>query len=233
LYDSNSIILATFLGSPLAGGWLMALNYRRLGQRGTFRTCIIFSVLGTIALFAVAALLPNKIPGAPIAIASIFAMGAIAKLQSSELDEHTRVRGGQIASRWKAAGVGLTSMIFILAVVFGWALLSSPLTSSKLTFNGVEEIYYRDDATKADAQKLGEWLQKSGFFSGNKPKTVLLSKTANVTVVSFVVSESAANTPATIDAFRKFGQQMEAAGFDQPVIVRLVDDQLKLLREIK
>jgi len=112
-------------------------------------------------------------------------------------------------------------------------LATEPSQGSKVTFNGVEEVYYRDGATQADAQKLGEWLQKVGFFSGNRPKSVLISKIENVTVVSFIVSESSANTPATIDAFRKLGQQMEADGFDKPVIVRFCNDELKLLREIK
>jgi hypothetical protein len=33
LFDSTSIGIATFLGSPVAGAWLMALNYHRLGKR--------------------------------------------------------------------------------------------------------------------------------------------------------------------------------------------------------
>jgi len=117
LYDSKSIILATFLGSPLAGGWLMALNYRRLGDLRTFRNCIILSFVGTIALIAIGALLPDKTPSTPIAIGSIIAMGAIAKLQSEKIDRHQR-RGGQLASRWKAAGTGLLSLILILGTAF-------------------------------------------------------------------------------------------------------------------
>ena len=32
LFDSTSVAIATFLGSPLAGTGLMALNYRRMGE---------------------------------------------------------------------------------------------------------------------------------------------------------------------------------------------------------
>lgn len=231
LYDRSSIVIATVLGSPLAGGWLMALNYRRLGDRSTFRTCLILSFLGTAGLMALGFLLPERIPSAPFAIAGIFAMAGIAKLQAPQLDQH-RVRGGQLASRWKAAGVGLLFLVLISLIAVGVVLLSGPPLFSKVTFPGGEEVFYEEQATKADAQKLGEFLQKAGFFDGLRPKTVVLSKTASGSSVSFVVSENAGRDPAIFDGFNQLRLQLQASGFDQVVIFRLCDQDLKLLRQI-
>ncbi len=231
LYDRKSVVLATFLGSPLAGGWLMALNYRRLGDRRTFWTCLILSLVGTAALIAVGAILPDKTPSLPFAIAGIIAMAAIAKLQAPQIDEHTRLRGGQLASRWKAAGIGALFFVLIAVIILGVVILADP-PLSKVAFGGGEEVYYKDQATKADAQRLGEFLQKAGFFSGKSPKTVMLSKDASGTTVSFVVSDSAARDPAVVEAFNKLRLQLQASSLDDQITFRFCDPNLKLLRQI-
>lgn len=54
-FDPSSLIWAAFLGGPLGGGPLYALNYRRLGRPIASRNALVLSVLvGVGAAFAAA-----------------------------------------------------------------------------------------------------------------------------------------------------------------------------------
>src|SRR5881394_1282219 len=154
LYDSKRVTLATFLGTPLAGGWLMALNYRRLGQRRQFWTCIILTIVGTGTFFALCALIPDSFPSTPVAAASIFAMSGIARIQAAMIEQH-KARGGRLGSLWEAAGVGLVPLVLIGGVICVF-VFQEMNRYSKFTFRVGEEVLYEEQATAADAQKLAE-----------------------------------------------------------------------------
>src|SRR5437763_278868 len=94
LYDRQSVALATFLGTPIAGGVLLASNYRRLGRSQPALLSLLLAVLGTALLVAIGMMLPSKTPGFPIAIGVVVAMSALAKsLQGSAIEAHTRAGG--------------------------------------------------------------------------------------------------------------------------------------------
>ena len=46
LYSPKQIAVATFLGSPLAGGWFMATNYRELGQEALATQAVWWGIAG-------------------------------------------------------------------------------------------------------------------------------------------------------------------------------------------
>src|SRR5436305_8047683 len=59
LFDPTSVGIAAFLGSPLAGAGLMAINYRRLGRQ---TNAIVAFVMG-VAFTALAIAIANRSPG--------------------------------------------------------------------------------------------------------------------------------------------------------------------------
>src|ERR671912_2219731 len=57
LYSPMAIMIATLLGSPVAGTAVMAINYRRLGQKRHSVLAIVAGIAGTAGLIAVGSLL--------------------------------------------------------------------------------------------------------------------------------------------------------------------------------
>ena len=55
VYSVNQIATATLLGTVLAGGWMMAANYRAMGQDDHSRRAIGWSIAGSIVLLGVMA----------------------------------------------------------------------------------------------------------------------------------------------------------------------------------
>jgi hypothetical protein len=117
LYTPNQIALATFLGSPLAGTVLFAMNERRLGRDSAVLPVVLLGALGTALLFGVSAVLPESMPTMPLGIASVFGIRAIAQARQHAVIAEHLAAGRRKGSGWIALGVGLAGMVVCLAVI--------------------------------------------------------------------------------------------------------------------
>lgn len=114
LYNANSVVLATFLGTPFGGSVLLALNEHRVGRSAAALKTLLLGFVATGALFALAMMLPQSIPRFPVSIGPLIAMGAIARArQEAFVRQHLAV-GGKKGSAWAAAGLGLLSTVVVL-----------------------------------------------------------------------------------------------------------------------
>lgn len=128
LYSVRSIVLATVLGSPMAGGILMAFNYRRLCRPAAAVHAVVWTVAFTTAIIAISIILPGNlhIPNASFVVPPILAMCGLAKsLQGPAVAAHQRL-GGALASAWGAAGIGVLAAALVLGALFGITLLEEP-----------------------------------------------------------------------------------------------------------
>lgn len=125
LYSIEGVGIATFFGSILAGGIIMWINLRRLGRFESARKTILYSILATILFLFGIIMIPQdiNIPSMLFTIPQIFAMVMIAKSQQKDSIDAHKNKGGEIASNWKAFGIGLLSAIPVLAGTFLIAML--------------------------------------------------------------------------------------------------------------
>ncbi|HEY0502956.1 MAG TPA: hypothetical protein VGD42_05605 [Lysobacter sp.] len=128
LYKVSGIGLATFMGSVLAGGWLIARNYRALGEPDKANRALMYAVLAMLVVTGVALLLPDGVPGIALTVPQILATMHIARQR----------QGGPIAryqadartySNWRAFGVSLLVVVLLIVVAFAVVF---PLTMAGL-----------------------------------------------------------------------------------------------------
>src|SRR5215217_2106999 len=62
VYTMSSMSIAVLIGGPLVVGYLMASNFKQLGEPKKARRAWFWSLVGFIALLAVSAFLPVSIP---------------------------------------------------------------------------------------------------------------------------------------------------------------------------
>lgn len=123
LYTPGQVTLATFLGAPVAGSVLLAVNARRLRSRPSPGLTVVCGVAGTLVLFALAYLLPDNVPATAVPAGYTVAMFQVARqLQGSRVNNHLAA-GGRKRSWWTAAGIGLASMVLVLLVALAIAAL--------------------------------------------------------------------------------------------------------------
>ena len=120
LFKVSGVGVATFFGTMLAGGILLSINFKRLGNQKAAKNALIYSAIATVVVFAIAMLIPEgvNIPNVVFTVPQILAMVQIAK-QQQELDIAYHIdNGGQMASNWKAFGLSLLVLIgFVVLVV--------------------------------------------------------------------------------------------------------------------
>jgi hypothetical protein len=119
LYNNISVRLATFLGGPLAAGYLIAENFKELGEHSKIRMTWIISIVTTILICVIGVLL-SKIKSFPNYIVPIIytwtASYLVQHFQGDNIKLHIE-EGGRFYSRWRAALVGIIALA-ILIVVF-------------------------------------------------------------------------------------------------------------------
>lgn len=123
------------------------------------------------------------------------------------------------------------SSIIAIAILLVVGLACSQY-GEKLEYNG-GEVYYTENVTKQEAQKLGEYLVAQKFFDGN-PKTVQLDKSGSTYQFRMVVQKEKQNDEATAVIMKVFAQQISSDVFnDAPVELHICDESLKTLKVIK
>ncbi|HET9475038.1 MAG TPA: hypothetical protein VFO82_14160 [Steroidobacteraceae bacterium] len=129
VYSSNQIATATVLGTVLAGGWLMAANYRVMGQEDHSRRTIGWSIFAFVALLGVMVALPGDWSDLGVEIASgvacAVALRAWSEAQFGKMLEQHRVAGGTQHSWGRVVILGLlfSAILFAVAYLLTLALL--------------------------------------------------------------------------------------------------------------
>ncbi len=226
LFDSNAVALATLFGTPAAGGSLMALNYRRLGQapKGAM------TLMVTIAVAALAILITWNLPRG---VTTILGIGLLLGtqwsarlLQGQAVKDHTD-RGGRLGSKGRAFGFGLAIFCAILICsLIGFRLTRDP----SITIGTHDDISYSGSATKSDAQALGNRLKEIGYLK-DRGVSVSVAKGNQGTIVSFVIKEGAWNDPNVVSEFEEIGREIAPAVGGFPMRVRLLNTDRDVEKE--
>lgn len=117
LYTPNQLVLATFLGAPIAGSILMAVNEQRLGRPKGVITSLAIGVALTAVVVGLAAILPDNFPGLPLGLLGMGAIRGVAQMKQAEAVARHLQWGGRKGSSWAAAGIGLLGAVILLVVV--------------------------------------------------------------------------------------------------------------------
>lgn len=134
LYTIGWIIFSTFLGGPLAGCYLMSVNFKNLGDKDLARKTLKIGIISTILLCGspICLIVENPINQIPnyliptIYISIIYAY--LKTYQEKSIKKHIE-KGGLKYSGWKSTGIGIMSFIvtsFILFFVLILVLMLKP-----------------------------------------------------------------------------------------------------------
>ncbi|MGR2678658.1 hypothetical protein [Chromobacterium haemolyticum] len=135
-YKLNSpagVAIATFIGSSLAGAWLMAENCKMLGQRDQLKKVWGLGVGLLFAMLALSLVLPDSVPGMVFTVAQTVVMQMLAKQRFETTLAAHGASGGLVFSKWRAAGIGLLFALALLAVLI--AIIAAMMQLSGLTLS--------------------------------------------------------------------------------------------------
>lgn len=128
-YSQRAIALATFIGGPLAAGYLIRANYLKLNQSKKGLKALLISIAITIVLFAGVFMVPesiiDKLPSMVIpAVSTVISYYLVDNIQGDVLSKYKDQKEA-FYSNWKAAGIGLLAVLILAVITFGSILLLS------------------------------------------------------------------------------------------------------------
>ena len=230
LFRVRGVVLATFFGTILAGGIVLAINLRRINKVRQANSALVVCFLATICVLTVSYFTPE---GAGFSLAiSIVQMAVISKhtrtVMGSELDHHDR-NNGQYSSSWFASLIGLLVLIglsIVMAVVF---LLTEPGLLLHVEGKFIDDrngniVYYEDSVHARDARFLSEELNNFGYFDDDIPTDVYLDHHENCFVVSYSLIDDAWEDDGVVDYYREMGEHLADTYFGHPLVVQLCNE---------
>ena len=128
LYSVLAVVLATFFGSPVAGGIVLSLNCQRLAQPGVIPQILLWTGLLTCASVTLGGLVPSdlRLIEALLVLVQVAIMYLLAtRLQGRAIAAHIE-RGGEMASHWGAVGIGIVCGLILLWLLVGLGLTPAP-----------------------------------------------------------------------------------------------------------
>jgi hypothetical protein len=230
LYSSGQIAGATFLGTPLAGTWLLALNYRRLGDRRHARIALALGIVATIALIAIGFAARNATGRGLsfLGLVPVIVMSSLAKSLQGPAFERHQASGGRVGSTLRTVGVGIAGLAIALGTIFGIAAAVAVATMpSKITVLD-SDVYYASGATEGEAQAVGDALVKLGYFAPGRHVSVEVLRDDGRHVVALVTRDEAFSNEKMQSSIHAVAAELARMAFaNEPVDLWLVDDELE------
>ena len=131
VYKNLHIRLATFFGGPLAATWLIAANFKQLGQNEKIKSSWIWGIFAFIVVIAITFIIPDSwhtgyiIPLICLGIASLIAE----RLQGERIQQHI-LDGGKIYSVWRALGIGMICLVITVVLIIMILLIQDSMTQN-------------------------------------------------------------------------------------------------------
>jgi hypothetical protein len=118
IFSLRAIPLAAFIGGPMAAGWLMAMNYKRMGEHRHAQITWFVSILITIFFIGLVIFASGFAPAlffSFVTTASSFLLGSY--LQGEKIENH-KTKGGSILSYGWAVLIGFICFLITAAAWF-------------------------------------------------------------------------------------------------------------------
>ncbi len=231
LYSRRAIALATFFGSVIAGVFLIGSNLKKLDRSEEVLQAYVFGVitLGTLIVLAIKIPSLDKVPDTLFHLVQLGVIELYAYLKiGPDLKEHDEHKG-IFYSNWRAIGISLLVLPLVTASIFG----INYLTQSRVDFGNGQSVYYEDDAIKAEAQKLGEYLVYAGYFGNDTPADANLRKINDVITVQFFLIDDAFTNKDIIGAFIAMRWEIDKQVFpENKVCFELCDSAYKVKKTL-
>ena len=164
LYSKNSIILATYLGGPIAAGILIRKNSLNIGRKKEGSNALILGIVCTFLLFWGIYLIPEPIldliPKALIpTVYSGIVYWIVEKLHGEILKKHKEEKN-EFYSFWRATGIGTACLAIIIGGILAYVNLVQEDWEADTYATGINKFQINE----SEAMKLFEMLDNSSTF---------------------------------------------------------------------
>ncbi|MCX6311717.1 MAG: hypothetical protein NT084_08775 [Bacteroidetes bacterium] len=239
IFREKPIYIATFLGGPLAAGYIMAHNFKIFGEPAKAKMAWLISILVSILLLWMVMKMPTsvKIPNQLIPlIYTGIAYGLVYYYQGRNIETHLK-KGGKYFSGWRVAGVTSISLVILCALIFSGLYFTDVTLNSSCKAYGLTEnkIYYKSsNITVAELDKIAKTLEDVGEFTNDKSIDIYVKKGVGNYAITYTLMGKASEDPEIIKYFESERNKIQKEFPSDHIIIQFssegkLDDVVKIL----
>ncbi|MBF7092488.1 hypothetical protein IUY40_13195 [Flavobacterium sp. ALJ2] len=231
IYKDRAIWVGTFLGGPLAAGYLIAENFKAFNETQKAKTTWIIAIIATIIIFGGIFLIPEDvtIPNQiiPLVYTGI-AFYCVQHYQGQKINEHIN-SGGPFYGWWRTIGIGFIAISITLVVIIGVILYTETTGFNEVTKEyGVlkNEIVYEDNIPANEVDKIAESFEKTAFFENTIKKHLYLKKDNSIYEISISCNQYITDDPEAQASFVLLRDEIQKEFPNNKIVFNLVVESL-------
>lgn len=230
IYTMGSIWSGTFLGGPLTAGYLIAENFKTLGQNEKVKLTWLIAIIATLAIIGGIFLIPNadKIPRQIIPLMyTAIAYYIVNETQSDKIKEYIS-KTGKAFSVWRSLWIGLIGSMITLLPILIYVFLTDPtITATKKSYGQLQhEIYFtKSSLSEEEADKVSNALTEVLFFDNEQQKVILLTKRDNEYIISIPLIKGAWDDSEVVSYYNQLRIGVQTNLKDKKVVINLCSDE--------
>jgi hypothetical protein len=231
LFSLRSITFATMMGSTIAGGILLSVNYRRMQRPRAAWYTLIGITLFTLFILVPSAPLAGEVEVILVPLGMLIAMVFLAnRLQGTALRWHRAAGGLFVHGNWAFLIVLGVSALFLGLAIGGGLLADWGQSGTWLELNQADAIQCTGDATEEDARRLAGVLEAEEIFGTKAGVDVFLEIDGTSVFVGFTYEAGDEDDPDLQVYLRWLGGRIATVFPSQTVSVRVYDQDGELRR---
>lgn len=226
LWNPKSFIIFSVFFSFVPAGIMCSLNYGRCGNQRKKWTFFLSTILGFMALIALAIILSVKTSSIFLAI-NIGVGIYFRNIQRQLYEEHIKNGGGR-ASYLLPIIIGALIFAFFAA-----SIISSAYIPDKALDYGKSHVYYTDNITASQAKNLGDYLKSESFFISDSEIDIKIDKQKDIYIFSMIVDDSYLNDEEFIKSTKISSKYISQNVFENSKVrIDLCNNKFKVLKSI-
>lgn len=212
----NQVLVASLLGTPLAGGWLLGAGLLDAARPGPAWRVRFVGAFLTVTVFALATMAPG-LPPVLLPVVGALAMRQLARQVEGDL-------GDAPAASWgRVLGVAVVGLVVALSAMAAARELGPDAMFSRVRFAGGDEIRLRGAATEDDARKVEPAVRRAHWFGTGEGRSLTLEERPDGVTLAFVVPDRDL-TEEELLTWRALGADAQAA-LGAPVTIELATER--------
>ncbi|SHL22459.1 hypothetical protein [Chryseobacterium polytrichastri] len=233
IYKDKAIWVGTFLGGPLAAGYLIAENFKAFNDPTKVKKTWIYAIFATIVVFGGVFLIPDnvKIPNQIIPlIYTGIAYYLVQHFQGQNISKHIS-SGGQLHSWWRTITVGIIGLSITIIPIFGFALLADSTTNADVDIKkyGImkhEIAFDKNNISESEVNKIADGLTRTTFFDEAVTKYVYTKKVNDDFEISISCDKSVTSNAEALQPLVQLRTELQGLFPNNKIVFNLVVDNL-------
>ena len=229
IFSRLAILVSTFLAGPMAGGYMLAENFKAFGERSRATWSLVISILGTVLLMTVANLIPfvDKVPPVAFSAAAFVIIHQMIGYYLAEKMEAHFQAGGEKAGIGRIILVCVTAVILTIGLAVVGFFYFTPSANVVIKNYGTlqhEIAYDTDNITVEEVDRIAGALTSATYFDSEAKKAVDVTKIGGRYELFLYCTDSVRNNNEAFELYGQLREKVQRSFPGKKIVINLVVD---------